>query len=160
MSMLSSLVHSIGSTLGTTAKRTLGSPTTRGALQIRKNSNRSNYWGSDTWKFIKSSSELANSPEKTHMKKAASDAPFRRPPGPYAGRSVPVNNEKSFTGAYMELQQILRRNLVSYELRLAERHEKKGYKRRRLASDRHRRRFAHEVRKKVQLVNEIRARGA
>lgn len=61
------------------------------------------------------------------------------------GRSVPVNNEKSFSGAYMELQQILRRNLVSYELRLAERHEKKGYKRRRLASDRHRRRFAHEV---------------
>lgn len=63
---------------------------------------------------------------------------------------------------------------------MAERHEKKGYKRRRLESERWRRRFAHEVcsdpflrarydcegfvfvqvRKKVQIVNEIRARGA
>ena len=32
-----------------------------------------------------------------------------------------------------------------YERRLAERHEKKGAKRRRLASERWRRRFAHEV---------------
>lgn len=68
-------------------------------------------------------------------------------------------------------------NNVVKELRMAERHEKKGDKRRRLRSERWRRRFAHEVslvlllvrlcyerclqvRKKVQLVNEIRARGS
>ncbi|KAI0306597.1 hypothetical protein B0F90DRAFT_1623388 [Multifurca ochricompacta] len=59
-----------------------------------------------------------------------------------------------------KLQYTLQRNRVVPELRLAARHEKKGYKRRRLSSERWRKRFAHEVRKKVQLVNKIRARGA
>jgi Ribosomal protein S21 len=40
----------------------------------------------------------------------------------------------------------LARNRVRYELRLAERHEKKGVKRRRLESERWRIRFADEVR--------------
>ncbi len=47
--------------------------------------------------------------------------------------------------ALNKLQYTLRRNRVSPELRLAARHEKKGYKRRRLSSERWRRRFAHEV---------------
>lgn len=95
------------------------------------------------------------------------------------GRSVPVINN-DLAGAFSRLKRILDRNSVQKELRLTERHEKKGYKRRRLTSERWRRRFAHEVcsdpfssceisvvkrfqpqvRKKVQLVNEIRARGA
>lgn len=48
--------------------------------------------------------------------------------------------------AYRRLDSILARNRVKYELRLAERHEKKGAKRRRLKSERWRIRFADEVR--------------
>ncbi|KAI0302008.1 hypothetical protein BC826DRAFT_986609 [Russula brevipes] len=70
------------------------------------------------------------------------------PKGPYAGRSVEVKNG-NVADALNKLQ--TQANC---------RHEKKGYKRRRLSSQRWRRRFAHEVRKKVQLVNKIRARGA
>lgn len=63
---------------------------------------------------------------------------------PFEGRSVPVvNNELAV--AFVKLRRILDRNRVQKELRLTERHEKKGYKRRRLASQRWRRRFAHEV---------------
>jgi hypothetical protein len=47
--------------------------------------------------------------------------------------------------ALSKLQYTLQRNRVVSELRLAARHEKKGYKRRRLNSQRWRRRFAHEV---------------
>jgi small subunit ribosomal protein MRP21 len=39
----------------------------------------------------------------------------------------------------------MKQNNVFREVRMQERHEKKGYKRRRLASERWRRRFAHEV---------------
>jgi ribosomal protein S21 len=81
------------------------------------------------------------------------------PKGPYAGRSVEVKNG-NVAEALGRLQYTLQRNRVQLELRLTARHEKKGYKRRRLSSERWRRRFAHEVRKKVQLVNKIRARGA
>jgi len=81
------------------------------------------------------------------------------PKGPYAGRSFEVK-DGNVADALNKLQYTLRRNRVSSELRLGARHEKKGYKRRRLSSERWRRRFAHEVRKKVQLVNKIRARGA
>ncbi|KAJ3543370.1 hypothetical protein NM688_g5861 [Phlebia brevispora] len=82
------------------------------------------------------------------------------PPGPYAGRSVRVKNSDEFTAAYSHLNRILRENNVRRELRLTQRHEKTGVKRRRLRSERWRRRFAHEVRLKVKLVQEIRARGA
>ncbi|KAF8478700.1 hypothetical protein DFH94DRAFT_633120 [Russula ochroleuca] len=75
------------------------------------------------------------------------------------GRSVEVKNG-NVAEALGRLQYTLQRNRVQLELRLTARHEKKGYKRRRLSSERWRRRFAHEVRKKVQLVNKIRARGA
>jgi hypothetical protein len=60
------------------------------------------------------------------------------------GRSVEVKNG-NVSEALNKLQYTLRRNRVSPELRLAARHEKKGYKRRRLSSERWRRRFAHEV---------------
>ncbi|KAI0637067.1 hypothetical protein C8Q77DRAFT_1071286 [Trametes polyzona] len=81
------------------------------------------------------------------------------PNNAYSGRSVPViNGQVSF--ALTKLKSILAVNAVRQTAVRDERHEKKGEKRNRLRSLRWRRRFAHEVRKKVQLVNEIRARGA
>lgn len=77
----------------------------------------------------------------------------------YSGRSIPVIKGDVNT-AYSKLNTRLKQNRVRYELRMQERHEKKGDKRRRLRSERWRRRFAHEVRKKVQLVEAIRRRGA
>ena len=59
-----------------------------------------------------------------------------------------------------ELRRTMARNGVQSELQRAQRHEKKGYKRRRLASERWRRLFAHAVRQKVQLVQEIVKRGS
>lgn len=47
--------------------------------------------------------------------------------------------------AFKRLDGILARNRVRRQLKLAERHEKKGVKRRRLESERWRRLFAHEV---------------
>ncbi|KAG6890717.1 hypothetical protein C0995_005090 [Termitomyces sp. Mi166 len=76
-----------------------------------------------------------------------------------SGRSVFVKSG-NIGDAYGRLQSILQRNRVQAQLRLTERHEKKGVKRRRLSSERWRKQFAHEVRKKVQLVTKIRNRGA
>ena len=91
------------------------------------------------------------------------DAEFRdRPtfgmasPGtPTTGRSVSVNSAFNGTSAYLyrQLSQILSRNNVRRELRLVERYEKPNQKRRRKRSERHRRRFADMVRKKIQLVS-------
>jgi ribosomal protein S21 len=85
----------------------------------------------------------------------------RGPPGPYkgqqrlilvritllyssAGRSVKVMNG-NIADAYRKLEIRLARNHVRYELKMTERHEKKGVKRRRLSSERWRKRFADEV---------------
>ncbi|KAF5381002.1 hypothetical protein D9615_003931 [Tricholomella constricta] len=81
------------------------------------------------------------------------------PASAYSGRSVKVLGG-NVADAYARLHSILQRNKVRAQLRRAERHEKKGEKRRRLESERWRRQFAHEVRKKVQLVTKIRNRGA
>ncbi|KAG6868368.1 hypothetical protein C0993_004014 [Termitomyces sp. T159_Od127] len=81
------------------------------------------------------------------------------PVSTYSGRSVLVKSG-NVGEAYARLQSILYRNKVQAQLRLTERHEKKGVKRRRLSSERWRKQFAHEVRKKVQLVAKIRNRGA
>ncbi|RPD66034.1 hypothetical protein L226DRAFT_566517 [Lentinus tigrinus ALCF2SS1-7] len=82
-----------------------------------------------------------------------------RPHTPYFGRSVYVE-KGDVQSALVKLKGILTINAVRPSHVRDERHEKKGEKRNRLKSQRWRRRFAHEVRKKVQLVNEIRARGA
>ncbi|KAK7467103.1 hypothetical protein VKT23_004163 [Stygiomarasmius scandens] len=78
---------------------------------------------------------------------------------PYSGRTVSVT-DGNVSLALKRLDSILNRNRVRKQLRLTERHEKKGVKRRRLESERWRRLFAHEVRKNVQLVTKIRNRGA
>ncbi|KAL6308992.1 hypothetical protein BKA93DRAFT_821826 [Sparassis latifolia] len=82
-----------------------------------------------------------------------------KPSNAYSGRSIPVGKYEAGS-AYIRLMRIIRNNKLIREMVAARRHEKKGEKRRRLKSERWRRRFAHEVRKKVQLVNEIRARGS
>jgi len=77
----------------------------------------------------------------------------------YSGRSVPVL-KGDLDQAYRHLEARLVKNRVRAEVRYQERHEKKGEKRNRLKSQRWRRLFAHEVRKKVQLVDAIRRRGS
>ncbi|THU90715.1 hypothetical protein K435DRAFT_760059, partial [Dendrothele bispora CBS 962.96] len=91
--------------------------------------------------------------------KNAQEALERSHINPYSGRSVPVT-DGNVASALKKLDTILNRNKVRKQLRLTERHEKKGVKRRRLESERWRRLFAHEVRKNVQLVTKIRNRGA
>ncbi|KAG1731903.1 hypothetical protein EDB19DRAFT_1310455 [Suillus lakei] len=84
-------------------------------------------------------------------------ATFNPPADPYTGRRVFVTGDLG--EAFRRLQTRLRRNRVVQEVSRQRRHEKKGVKRRRLSSERWRRVFANEVRKKVQLVSTIRRRG-
>ncbi|OSD01611.1 hypothetical protein PYCCODRAFT_1436218 [Trametes coccinea BRFM310] len=104
--------------------------------------------------------EPSKSPEDIwKMREKNEVAYLPRPNNPYSGRSVPVIKGQ-VSVALNKLKGILSINAVRQTNIRDERHEKKGEKRNRLRSLRWRRRFAHEVRKKVQLVNEIRARGA
>ena len=90
------------------------------------------------------------------------DAEFRErptfgllaPSTPTTGRSVAMSTSLNHTSAvlYRQLSRILSRNNVRRELKLNERYEKPNQMRRRKRSERHRRRFADMVRKKVQLV--------
>ncbi|EPQ28557.1 uncharacterized protein PFL1_03861 [Pseudozyma flocculosa PF-1] len=79
---------------------------------------------------------------------------------PYSGRSITIGPQSDPARAYGQLSVLLRRNNVRNELRLQQRYEKPNEERRRKKSERHRRRFADMVRKKVQLVMAIKARGA
>lgn len=82
------------------------------------------------------------------------------PATPFSGRSIRVTPQADPSRAYAQLSVLLRRNNVRQELRLQQRYEKPNEERRRKKSERHRRRFADMVRKKVQLVMAIKARGA
>lgn len=95
-----------------------------------------------------------------HKKTISSLTP---PNNTYTGRSIPVRKDLSDTSvarAHALLEGRIRRNKVRRDYMANMRHEKKGVKRRRLESERWRRRFADHVRQKVQLVQEIRRRGA
>lgn len=72
------------------------------------------------------------------------------------GRTVTA---PTFQLAISRLNQVLQRNRVKQEWRRDMRHEKGAVKRYRLRSERHRRRFAAMVRRKVQIVQAIRQRG-
>ncbi|WFD16185.1 hypothetical protein MARU1_002221 [Malassezia arunalokei] len=78
------------------------------------------------------------------------------PSTPTTGRSVAMSTSLNHTSAvlYRQLSRILSRNNVRRELKLNERYEKPNQMRRRKRSERHRRRFADMVRKKVQLPSE------
>ncbi|OBZ75736.1 hypothetical protein A0H81_04417 [Grifola frondosa] len=82
-----------------------------------------------------------------------------KPHNPYSGRTSLVL-KRGVVNSFAKLRMTMLRNNVRADNIGGERHEKKGVKRNRLRADRWRRLFAHEVRKKVQLVNQIRARGA
>lgn len=65
----------------------------------------------------------------------------------HVGRRVFVGaNGNNLPAAFKRLDAILSRNKVRTQAVQSERHEQKGAKRRRLSSERWRRRFAHEVR--------------
>lgn len=77
-----------------------------------------------------------------------------KPAKPSEGRTIAFDrNAIDLSSAYNLLQSVLRRNNVRSELALGDRYEKPNQRRRRLASLRHRRRFADLVRQKVQLVS-------
>ncbi|KAM5538981.1 hypothetical protein V8D89_007204 [Ganoderma adspersum] len=123
-------------------------------------------FGDGQWGHIMNSfrsqprAEKAIVPEEFWKTQERSSVQHLRPPhNAYSGRSVPVFKGDIAT-ALRQLKTILTSNNVRSQNVRDERHEKKGEKRNRLKSLRWRRRFAHEVRKRVQLVNEIRARGA
>jgi ribosomal protein S21 len=76
-----------------------------------------------------------------------------RPRKPRDGRVFEVRSNVDVGSAYSRLMSLLAKNNVRRELRLEENYEKPNQKRRRLKSERHRRRFAAAVREKVQLVS-------
>lgn len=84
---------------------------------------------------------------------------FPEPAKPTTGRSFAASpsmaNKVPAAVLYRNLMATLRRNNVRYELRLGERYEKPNQMRRRKRSERHRRRFADMIRKKVQLVRPL-----
>lgn len=113
--------------------------------------------GFDAWSSSESTSGLSTS----IMDQLESEFRARPTIGPAkpatttTGRSVSAANSYGNNSAamlYRNLMGTLRRNNVRRELRLEERYEKPNQKRRRLRSERHRRRFADMIRKKVQLV--------
>lgn len=65
--------------------------------------------------------------------------------GKYTGRSVVVTEYTPLQAALGRMNRVLNQNKVRTELRLIERYEKPTDKRRRLKSERHRRRFAEMV---------------
>lgn len=77
----------------------------------------------------------------------------KTPRKPSDGRVVEVKSDVGI--AYSKLMSMLAKNNVRKELRLEEHYEKPNQKRRRLKSERHRRRFAAAVREKVQLVSDL-----
>lgn len=91
----------------------------------------------------------------------------------YTGRSVTVFQPRAgassvegaaspsaaaINSALRRLNIVLSRNKIKKELRLGEFYEKPSERRQRLARERHRRRFQDMVRKKVQLVQQLRSR--
>jgi ribosomal protein S21 len=112
---------------------------------------------------VKTQERPSSPDERWAMQSRSKMATLTPPKGPYAGKtnfshSNPTTFSYTSPGRSIEvkggnvadalnkLQYTLQRNRVMSELRLGARHEKKGYKRRRLSSERWRRRFAHEVR--------------
>lgn len=88
-----------------------------------------------------------HNPYSEHSKLSRSAA------GPSSGRVVPMESRNiSLPKAMQMLNNTMKRNDVRFELSRTSRHEKPNQMRRRLRSERHRRRFASMVREKVKLV--------
>ena len=173
--MLSQLIHGTNTILRRSRLFFPWLPSSLGALQI-SHVFRVHSWPSQSkppnWSHLNDTysravdvkKELPSSPdERWAMQSRSRMATLTSPKGPYAGKAVlSSSNPTTFSYIYPgrsvevkngnvadalnKLQYTLRRNRVVSELRLTARHEKKGYKRRRLSSERWRRMFAHEVR--------------
>ncbi|KAG1875338.1 hypothetical protein C8R48DRAFT_769339 [Suillus tomentosus] len=129
---------------------------------LDRTKNQDRVWTQAIWDTIDRTAGTAQkqnppTPDELWAERSRS-ATFNPPADPYTGRRVFVNGDLG--EAFRRLQTRLRRNRVMQEVSRQRRHEKKGVKRRRLSSERWRRMFANEVRKKVQLVSTIRRRGA
>lgn len=173
--MLSQLVHRTNAILRGARPFTPWLPSSLGALQCSHIFRAYSWSGQPqtaNWSHLNDiysrvvdvkSKEGSNTPDERWAVQSRSRMASLKPPkGPYAGTTIfPPSNLKAFSyinpGRSVEvkngnvaealntLQYTLQRNRVAMELRLTARHEKKGYKRRRLSSERWRRRFAHEV---------------
>ncbi|KIM87048.1 hypothetical protein PILCRDRAFT_4277 [Piloderma croceum F 1598] len=114
-----------------------------------------------TWNLLADYSQRRAAPTKTAeqiWQDRSNRLGTNPPPSVYYGRSVIVHPDK-ITLALKALSNRLRGNKVLQTWKYQMRHEKKGVKRRRLVSQRWRRRFAHEVRRKIVLVQSIQRRG-
>ncbi|KLT40433.1 hypothetical protein CC85DRAFT_329844 [Cutaneotrichosporon oleaginosum] len=80
---------------------------------------------------------------------------YGKPGNQYTGRSVPVRH---FQASYAMMQAMLNRSGATFEHRNSEYYEKPSLQRVRLASQRNRRRFQENIRKRVQLVQSLRSR--
>ncbi|KAK1927353.1 hypothetical protein DB88DRAFT_477710 [Papiliotrema laurentii] len=76
----------------------------------------------------------------------------------YAGRSFAVSRPSDFGRSYRQLKQVLHETGLKREDRLREYYEKPSQRKVRLASEKHRTRFAAMVREKVKLVELYRSR--
>ncbi|TDL27449.1 hypothetical protein BD410DRAFT_782532 [Rickenella mellea] len=100
--------------------------------------------------------------EISRMWRKAAEVDLKDIPQPgtaYTGRTIFVH-KKNVGLALRKLSDVLMTNHVWSEARRAQRHEKKGEKRRRLSRTRWHRRFKEEVREKVALVKDIVRRGS
>ena len=77
--------------------------------------------------------------------------------GPTAGRSVLVTTDIS--QALMRLKSILSQNKVRQQFHMQKFHESRGLKRKRLASERHRRRFKEGFKRMVSIVLDMKKKG-
>ncbi|KAA8894934.1 hypothetical protein FN846DRAFT_894624 [Sphaerosporella brunnea] len=83
----------------------------------------------------------------------------QKPPkmGPTAGRSVVVQGDVA--QAFMRLRSIISQNKVRQDFHYQKFHERPGLKRKRLRSERHRRRFKEGFKRMVALVMDMRKKG-
>ncbi|EKM55425.1 uncharacterized protein PHACADRAFT_256044 [Phanerochaete carnosa HHB-10118-sp] len=163
--VLRNLRPAVNAPLVLAGKRTVSTQPPTGTLQLSRLNLRSNpspaVGEHGSWKPFKEAVKTsAKTPEEIWASREPTVKNLPRPNGPFIGRSWHVNRQTPVSQALGRLRSIIRYNNVAREVRLQARHEKKGYKRRRIESQRWRRSFAHEVRMKVQIVKEIRARGA
>jgi len=125
----------------------------------RRSSERRNREHEEWANLLSDVSKTQGTPEELWLRKSKTFA--NKSPTPdtmYSGRRIKVLNGDVGV-ALSRLHTVMIRNEVFAGLRRDSRHERKGDMRRRLSSERWRRRFKNEVREKVKLVEQMRRRG-
>ncbi|WVQ72700.1 ribosomal protein S21 [Cryptococcus sp. DSM 104548] len=105
---------------------------------------------SESWWMHSSSPK----PSGTYTSRSSSGLPTKY----FSGRSIPLIRGGDFMQGYRRLQSVVRSGNMKKEARLNEFHEKPSVRRRRLRSERHRRRFKEMVRTKVQQALAMRSK--